>query len=74
MIKTKALYFDTAATTPLDLRVADNMHEINKDIFGTPSSIHQVGQKSHNVIERSRKNEECLKLNIIYLFNAENPP
>ena len=55
MIKTKTLYFDTAATTPLDLRVADNMHEINKDIFGNPSSIHQVGQKSHNVIERSRK-------------------
>ena len=33
MIKTKTLYFDTAATTPLDLRVADNMHKINKDIF-----------------------------------------
>ena len=30
MIKTKTLYFDTAATTPLDLRVADNMHKINK--------------------------------------------
>ena len=55
MIKTNNLYFDTAATTPLDLRVADYMHEINKDIFGNPSSIHQVGQKSHNIIERSRK-------------------
>ena len=31
MIKTKNLYFDTAATTPLDLRVANHMHEINKD-------------------------------------------
>ena len=40
MIKTKNLYFDTAATTPLDLRVADHMHEINKDIYGNPSSIH----------------------------------
>jgi len=55
MIKTKTLYFDTAATTPLDLRVANNMHKINKDIFGNPSSIHQAGQKSHNIIERSRK-------------------
>lgn len=55
MIKTNNLYFDTAATTPLDLRVAEYMHEINKDIFGNPSSIHQAGQKSHNIIERSRK-------------------
>jgi len=55
MIKTKNLYFDTAATTPLDLRVANHMHEINKDIYGNPSSIHQTGQKAHNIIERSRK-------------------
>ena len=55
MIKTKNLYFDTAATTPLDLRVADHMHQINKDIYGNPSSIHQTGQKAHNIIERSRK-------------------
>jgi len=55
MIKTKNLYFDIAATTPLDLRVANHMHEINKDIYGNPSSIHQIGQKAHNIIERSRK-------------------
>ncbi len=55
MTKTKNLYFDTAATTPLDLRVANHMHEINKDIYGNPSSIHQTGQKAHNIVERSRK-------------------
>ena len=55
MTKTKNLYFDTAATTPLDLKVANHMHEINKDIYGNPSSIHQTGQKAHNIVERSRK-------------------
>ena len=55
MTKIKNLYFDTAATTPLDLRVANHMHEINKDIYGNPSSIHQTGQKAHNIVERSRK-------------------
>ena len=55
MIKTNNLYFDIAATTPLDSRVSNHIYEINKTIYGNPSSIHREGQKSHNIIERSRK-------------------
>ncbi len=50
----KNLYFDTAATTPVNPEVANLMHEINLEHYGNPSSIHSQGQKSHNIIERSR--------------------
>ena len=48
-------YFDIAATTPLDTQVAKLMNEIQINIFGNPSSIHQFGQKSRSVIEKSRR-------------------
>ena len=48
-------YFDIAATTPIDKRVLDTMNQLNSDYFGNPSSIHQIGQKSHNLIEKSRR-------------------
>tara|TARA_B100000029_G_scaffold397586_1_gene395905 strand:+ start:440 stop:1588 length:1149 start_codon:yes stop_codon:yes gene_type:complete len=51
----KKTYFDIAATTPLNSEVANLMHEINTDFFGNPSSIHQFGQKAHNILEKSRK-------------------
>jgi len=50
------LYFDVAATTPLDVEVIEEMNRINRNNFGNPSSIHQFGQQAHNVLERSRKN------------------
>lgn len=49
------IYFDVAATTPIDLKVIDLMNEINSKYFGNPSSIHFFGQKTHNIIEKSRK-------------------
>ena len=55
MIQTNHLYFDIAATTPMDTAVLEHIHEINKNIFGNPSSIHQLGQIAHNIIERARK-------------------
>tara|TARA_Y100001970_G_scaffold293917_1_gene444586 strand:- start:1682 stop:2812 length:1131 start_codon:yes stop_codon:yes gene_type:complete len=48
-------YFDNAATTPLDPKVAKLIHEINLSYFGNPSSIHRKGQQAHNIIEKSRK-------------------
>ena len=50
----KQLYFDVAATTPMDLTVAEIVHEANLESFGNPSSMHMSGQKSHNIVERSR--------------------
>ena len=44
------LYFDTAATTPIDKEVAQLINKINIENFGNPSSIHSMGQKSHNII------------------------
>ena len=52
---TSQLYFDIAATTPIDKEVASLINEINLENFGNPSSIHSFGQKSHNIIERSRE-------------------
>jgi len=48
------IYFDIAATTPIDIDVAQLIHKINLESYGNPSSIHSIGQKSHNIIERSR--------------------
>jgi len=55
MTNKNPLYFDIAATTPLNTEVAKHINEINQNIYGNPSSIHRVGQKAHNVIEKARK-------------------
>ena len=54
-INSDTVYFDIAATTPLDPRVAEIMNKINEESFGNPSSIHQFGQKAHNLLEKNRK-------------------
>ena len=48
------IYFDVAATTPVDEEVINLINKINLNYFGNPSSIHRHGQKSHNLIEKSR--------------------
>ena len=64
MIQDNPLYFDIAATTPIDRDVANLINTINLENFGNPSSIHSFGQKSHNIIEKSRKKiSEILKCN-----------
>ena len=50
----KQLYFDIAATTPMDIAVAEIIHKANIENYGNPSSMHMSGQKSHNIVERSR--------------------
>jgi cysteine desulfurase len=49
------IYFDHAATTPIDPSVLSVMKEINRSCFANPSSIHSSGQKSKVLIEKSRK-------------------
>lgn len=49
------IYFDNAATTPIDPRVVDAMIPILRENFGNPSSIHTDGRISRSIIERSRK-------------------
>ena len=48
------IYFDIAATTPVDPKVASLMSHVMTQTFGNPSSIHKFGQESHSVIERAR--------------------
>ena len=49
------IYFDNAATTPLDTRVIDVMGQTMRDLFGNPSSIHAEGRQARALIERARK-------------------
>lgn len=52
---TKRIYFDNAATTPLDPIVIDTMTQVMQNNFGNPSSIHADGRKSRTLIESARK-------------------
>ncbi len=49
------IYFDYAATTPVDPRVAENMIPYLKDQFGNPSSLHEVGREARFVVEKARQ-------------------
>lgn len=50
------VYFDNAATTPLDPEVVKVMTEIMSNQYGNPSSIHSHGRQAKTLIEQSRKN------------------
>lgn len=49
------VYFDNAATTPMDPQVLDLMIEKLREMHGNPSSIHHLGRSSRNEIEKARK-------------------
>jgi cysteine desulfurase len=49
------VYFDNAATTPLDKEVLNEMLPFMEDHFGNPSSIHSFGRKTRSAIEEARK-------------------
>jgi len=50
----KVIYFDSAATTPINEDVVAEIMSISSSIFGNPSSIHKFGQESKAIIERAR--------------------
>lgn len=56
----KTVYFDHAATTPLDERVLDTMMPYLKDNYGNANSAHHLGQKSKVVIEDAREKVAAL--------------
>ena len=49
------VYFDNAATTPLDKEVLNEMLPYLTEHFGNPSSIHSYGRKTRAAIEAARK-------------------
>ncbi len=63
------VYFDNAATTPLDPEVLELMTEKLRDLYGNPSSIHQLGRSSRSEIEKARKiTAEALKASTGEIF------
>jgi cysteine desulfurase len=49
------IYFDHSATTPLDPRVAAAIEPALHDLYGNPSSLHEVGRRAHEAIEQARE-------------------
>ncbi|MFZ9662014.1 MAG: cysteine desulfurase family protein, partial [Chitinophagaceae bacterium] len=49
------IYFDNAATTPLDAEVLETMMPFLKEKFGNPSSIYSYGRETRLAIENARK-------------------
>lgn len=52
---TPKVYFDNAATTPLDVMVFEEMKPYLLEYYGNPSSIHSHGRQVRAAIERARK-------------------
>ena len=49
------IFFDNAATTPLDPEVLAAMTEVMANNYGNPSSIHSEGRTARAIIEQARK-------------------
>jgi cysteine desulfurase len=49
------IYFDNAATTPLDKEVAEAMYQVMLNEYGNPSSTHATGRTVRTIIEESRR-------------------
>lgn len=49
------IYFDNAATTPLDPKVIEVMVDAMKNTYGNPSSVHAIGRQARVVVEDARK-------------------
>ena len=49
------VYFDYAATTPLDAKVLKRMMPYLKDKYGNPSSLHQFGREASEAIDEARE-------------------
>ncbi|CAG0956340.1 cysteine desulfurase [Anaerolineae bacterium] len=48
------IYLDHSATTPVDERVVAAMMPYFSEIYGNPSSVHQLGRKAETAIEDAR--------------------
>ena len=49
------LYFDNAASTPVDERVFETMKPYFSENYGNPGSMHSLGLKAANAMEDARK-------------------
>lgn len=51
----KTYYLDNAATTPVSKDVIDIIFTTMNEVYGNPSSLHDIGQMAKNVLEQARK-------------------
>ena len=51
----KTVYFDNAATTPIDERVLETMLPFMRDDFGNANSAHHLGQRAKVAVEDARE-------------------
>ncbi|MFA6429425.1 MAG: aminotransferase class V-fold PLP-dependent enzyme [Patescibacteria group bacterium] len=51
----RLIYLDHAATTPTDARVVDAMRPFMTDVFGNPSSLHQLGVRAQTAVMEARE-------------------
>ena len=51
----KAIYLDGSATTPPRVEVINRIKDVDSNYWANPSSIHSLGIKAAEVVERSRK-------------------
>lgn len=59
-------YFDYAATSPLDSRVREAMLPFLNDAFGNANSIHSLGLRARDAVERAREQ-------VATLIGADDP-
>ncbi|MGB8602417.1 MAG: cysteine desulfurase family protein [Rhizomicrobium sp.] len=48
------VYFDNAATTPIDPRVRDAMQPFLAGVYGNPSSLHAIGREARAALDHAR--------------------
>jgi cysteine desulfurase len=56
----RRIYFDHAATTPLDTRVRQAMDQYQNGSFGNPSSMHYAGREAHAGVDEARADVAAL--------------
>jgi len=49
------IYLDHAATTPVHEKVLKRMYELEKEVYGNPSSLHAFGRKAKFYLDESRR-------------------
>jgi cysteine desulfurase len=56
----RRIYFDNAATTPLDPRVLEPMTAAFAQVFGNPSSLHADGRRAREAVDLARERVAAL--------------
>lgn len=49
------IYFDNSATTKIAPEVLDTYNKVSEQVWGNPSSLNNLGEVAHNLLEQSRQ-------------------